>query len=388
MNDKSKSENKSPSEVNSPESLQIAARYVALLGSAPTSFTSVTRALIQAGSKGSAGLASHQRANVNRLIRGPAMQAPLYFAAKLLRQSEFSTLKTFEVSDVLSVYSPSELAALIGLIYFSKKAKAKADADEWGFLGKLIQDRAEIGFLLGNLEKNIGSDIGLLVSAFPAVGMVTFLSHDKGGFKEYRRHLKAKVLTMDCAFEFKKWGCTSVQIAALIVQSIGFGVSFADALCKVPYWDQKPDSELSEDALRIKGAYFGLRRCEPVENFPESVSGTKFMPSSQVVDKLKRRMDEIQESNTKWLFSGREDLTPDSAPLLSGGAPQLSPTEPLADQAPSHAVETPPAAAEDRVLYKDLAPDIQGLISEDEFNALSGEELKQFLHEVSPKEIS
>src|SRR5690606_10304505 len=81
--------------------------------------------------------------------------------------------------------------------------------------------------LIGLREKNIGLSYGILSGSMLFIAFSTILSHDKKGFTEYRRYLKKTSKDVDPEYERKRWGCTSAQIAANIMLSMGFGINLS-----------------------------------------------------------------------------------------------------------------------------------------------------------------
>jgi hypothetical protein len=305
-------------ELNTPESMQNARAYAGLFGEIPSSFTTVLRTLLVEHEKNGGSLSAGGRFAAGRLLRSNSIASPLYFASKIYRPEIFAGPGVFNSNRFMDVYSPFDLAVLIGTIYLYRRAKSVAEADEWAYIIADLQERVDISYQVGQAIPKIGGTIAVLCTAFPTIALATFQRHDKKGFKEYRRHLKSKGRAFDTIFEMRQWECTSVQIAAVFLQILGFGIEFSGnfsrGLLSVPPLQNKLDStayrfplcSLWVDALLKSGAV------------PDMVHRGDFYPQKDALTTLLERVQRIRDGANRhpWLKATKDELTPDSAPEL------------------------------------------------------------------------
>ncbi|MCO6430309.1 MAG: hypothetical protein J5J00_05560 [Deltaproteobacteria bacterium] len=209
----------------SDESAELALKYSRVLGHMPQTFGVAIRGLMSDYANGG-GLSEGTLFQLRRLIKAPTLLASLYFGSKTFFPHLFRADAQKTPSDLIALYDPFCLAAVLSNIYLYKRCKRVCNKEEWRFIAEPLQRNLEIGVRLGSEYKPVGMGPGLMTS-FVFYAFASFLAHDTPGFVDYRRHLKRNELDFDPHYELCHWGCTSVQIASNLLISLGFGVSAA-----------------------------------------------------------------------------------------------------------------------------------------------------------------
>jgi len=68
----------------------------------------------------------------------------------------------------------------------------------------------------------VGLGLGLITRGLRYLAFAPLIRENRKVFKEYRQHLKTIDAPFDSDFEKKAWQCTTVQIAGLILEQMGY----------------------------------------------------------------------------------------------------------------------------------------------------------------------
>ncbi len=394
------------SELRSPESLELAQRVAQLFGYIPATVSATIRSLMLDHLKGAKSTRSNVLFHVQRLYRVPSVKVCLYSLSQAFRHDEFEKCAAFTAEELIDWWLPDQIAAVFGLIYLTKRAKTICSPDEWQFVSSLIQDQANLGLIVGEAIPRIGSASALLVGALPCAALAAIQRQDGKGFKEYRRHLKANGLILDHAYEYQKWGCDSVQIAASLAQMIGLGIPTADSLTKMLHTLFANDEEIVLDALRLPVAYCWITSLNLSGKPPEDLDFERLgelNPDATTIDRMIDLSEKAKAGSTeyRWLEKTKLDIGSALTPKLSmeksvpakkaSAAPESVPVTaaPEPEREPEVAAQVEASASEpdasDELSYSKVLPELREMISEDEFNSMSLEERRQLIGDGSPQ---
>jgi len=313
----------------SPESWEYARGYAGLLGQPPSSFSTVIRGLVQDHLAKREFCSGNPKYFLLRLLKSRSLLAPMHAALCAFDPDEFTKDTKANPEEIVKTFTTFELAYMLALVYLARKAKHICDPDEWEILSKLLNQSANAGYLAGRAIPPIGSTIGLMEGSIRFLGLSTFLKHDMKGFKDYRREVKKKGGDWEELTEYEKWGCNSLQIASVLIQSMGFGIPCANAYI---------------NAFSIQGEVGDLATVEKMKQFKMSsvwrnlmlagISDPKFpLPAKFYPDKgvLTAAMELFKNLESDpalgfWLDKTKDDLPEDGVltpTASSAGAPAL-----------------------------------------------------------------
>lgn len=356
---------------NVGEDLSLARKQAGRFGALPAPIFSATRFLLQDAARGASAPSSNTNAQLLRILRVPSLAVQVYFAAALFKKESLDSSDKLSYLELGHLFPADELAALIGVIYYTRKARTICAPDEWKYLIELIQRHANIGALVGINLSNIGFSSGLLVGALPFIGLAPISLADKKGFQEYRRYLKSRNLGLDPAFELDRWGCSGVQIGALLAQTLGFGIGVAEALLNVA--SEAPSHLIpSSDARKRLRAAFGWIQNLGSDN-EQGDEELSTLGGPPALDSLLSSCDQAKTGGSlyEWLSRTKADLTAASAPQLC--------SKPVSTAAQG----TGNTQAQRRYLYTDLPEPVREVLSEEDFAAMGDDEVEQLLASFS-----
>ncbi len=367
------------------EDFQTALRLAGQIGPTPSSFSSVIRALLSEHQKNASNYSNATRSSLQRLLKGQSIQAPVYYAAHVFKTADLSASKSLSALSLANLFKADELAAVLSVTYLSRRIRSIADAEEWQYIVKHLELHANLGAFVGLASTTLGFSRGLLVGALPSIALGVFHKSEDKGFKEYRRLLKSKNISYDPSFELKKWYCSSVQIASCLMQSVGFGVEIAENFSHV--LEEAGHAKESELELKLRAAHYciqSLATSAKVADDHQKIEALEL--TSEAISGLEKRAGELRESCTgvRWIETGKDDVSPEKTPQLFPEQARSTPAQP--EPASS---EMPPAAAElsapQEYSYETLPPEVQAVISKEDFANLSPQDIAQLITETVQK---
>lgn len=307
-------------EFNTDESWEIARQYFGVLGEIPSSFRVATRTLIVDAEKND-GVATHTTsALVQRLLKGPSLKAAVYFAALTYKPEKVKGVGYISEKELMSFFRTDELAALMSLTYLYKRGKRVCDPEEWKFHSEAIQLSVDYGGVLGVAIPAIGLLLGLLAHGMRDLAVSCFLRHDKSSYKQYRRALKSKGLRFDEVAQMQTWGCTDLQVGAVFLQSLGFGIEFSNSyVLGLTPQSEAPNGDTIGRAF--SAASLWISSLAKSGNEPSGRIDTKFYPLVEPRAQLLEYAATLRSRGSlySWLDKNKEDLSPEKTPQLFRG---------------------------------------------------------------------
>lgn len=315
----------------SAESWEYARGYAGIMGTIPASFSTIIRGLMTDHESGMTKVEGANRYQVIRLVKSPSLFSTLYFACKALTPQIIRRNGYTSEAEIVDSFSPFELAYLIGFSLLLRRAQGLCEDQEFSYIDDDITRNMNIGFLMGRAIPTIGAGCGMIEGTAPTLALCTFLRHDVKGFKEYRRAALKPGSSWDPSAEIKRWGCNSLQIASVIVQTLGFGVNHAQALIA----SREPSSLPDESRLTKDYRMAGVWRESIIKTLapPTSKIEGRYYPSNDALNSALNKYKELVHDRqlAGWLKACKEDL-PDcqtNPQPKSASAPLPSPEEEL-----------------------------------------------------------
>lgn len=192
-------------------------------GKVASNFTEATRTLISAHESGASSASNTVGAShVLRLIQADSIKATYYYFSKQFKPALFEEKRVLTAQDFLDAYAPIDHAVILAFCYLFKNISQKIEKDEWGFVQTPLYEALCTGGNTGLCINEIGLGLGLVNRGIRYLAYAPFLYENRKEFKQYRRHLKSIDKPFDAAFEQEVWRCSSVQIASILLESMGF----------------------------------------------------------------------------------------------------------------------------------------------------------------------
>lgn len=307
------------------QSWEIARAYAQIFRETPVPFTAnFLRALMRDHLKHGQKLGRVGRHVISQILRAPTPRGCFVDVTATYHPKIATDRGSLGLEDYASIYSPYDMAAIVGFLYLFNRARHLCgDGFEETF--RPMVGTLHLGALTGCAIANIGFGTGMISGGIHQMAMTSFYPNDKPGYAEYKRHLQKKDEIFDSEYELARWGCTSTQIGALLLQSSGFGLSVAIAFMTAftRKYDSLPSSGQLAQAMRI--CWMWVDSLRKSGSIPNIVHDGNFYPSQSALHDLLVDANRPVPKNAFWLVSGRNgrlvgSLLDEEPSLASNGA--------------------------------------------------------------------
>lgn len=269
--------------LNDVESWELAKRFAGLFGVTPISFSVCVRTLMKDYQRDKQ-YGDISRFLAVRLMRGPTLSASMARAAAAWRNEYHTT--PLPTEQYLEIFNPYDLAALIGYLYLFKRTKRICETDAVDTLVKAVIHRQHLCMNIGSSISNIGLGCSILVGGMHLVAFGAFLSHDEAGFLEYQKHLQENGVLYDLEYESQVWGCTSTQIASLLLQSFGYGLGIANAFMSAFSRHASIENQPNRIALGMRVCHVWLESLLSTGKIPNITHDGRYYPMPGPLERL------------------------------------------------------------------------------------------------------
>lgn len=283
-----------------------AKEVAALLGQPHRLFTQCVRDLRAIPADGSRKKMLESSAVIT-LFRSESFKTVMYHAAKALYGEDIGN-KPMNGGQLVILFSPDELASVVAATHLHRLTGKKVSPKIWGDLAEEVNFQMQTGILVGTAVPAISRAVGLLMGAVRTIAFSLVASTDESKFKAFRRELVRQDKLFDTAGELQTWGCHHLQVAALVIQSLGYGIPPATGIAA----SEMPTAEDGPVALQWFAARRWIESMLEEEKVPAEFAGeSKFgIPELGKVARLQGDVDDLysQESSICWINQRRGSL--------------------------------------------------------------------------------
>lgn len=297
-----------------------ARKLLEALGRVPPSFTTPVRMLLL-DQRERMSLSPASQFLTTRLLKSPTVKAMFYYLTLALHGDKVSNSAYLSSSDLVRLYEPSAVAAVIAMIYIYKKVSTKgklANTVKWQQLTTTVAEDIELAGHLGKAVPALGIKTCILAGGLRQIIQGAFIMADADLYNRYKNHLNSKGVEFDRVFEEELFGCTHIELAGNALQMLGFGIeaafNFMYAFGEQTQKDPEVNQEAYEyciadewiDALKVNGAQ------------PDRTHLGQYYPTEKDMHKLLYETNEIREKGSEysWLTRTKDDINPSATPQL------------------------------------------------------------------------
>lgn len=169
--------------------------------------------------------AQMSQADFMRLLGGCRLNAGCLLAAAQI-MSDGRKPSAQDVTNALNSLGMGYAAVVIAVNVTTRLFLKSKPPPVWKSLLKEMMSSVEIGYILGSKIPNFGSAGGALMGFADHFGQILLCLDNPKGFKEWRFQMN-RAGKLGRKVEVDLFGCEPYQVAALAIQSLGFGVQTA-----------------------------------------------------------------------------------------------------------------------------------------------------------------
>jgi len=248
-----------------------------------------------------------ESSSIITLFRSESFKTVVFFAARAL-YGESVGMTPINGGQLITLFHPEDLASVIAATHLHRVTSKKVPAKIWDDVADEVNIQMQTGIHVGTEVETIGRPIGLLMGAVRYIAFALVASTDEGSYRAFRRELVRQDKLFDTRGELAIWGCHHLQVAALIVQAMGYGIPPATGIAAYTM----PDVEAGELAQRWFAARRWIESMLEDERVPtEFTAESKFgLADLTKVGRIQRQVDNLytQESSICWINTKRGTL--------------------------------------------------------------------------------
>lgn len=296
-------------------------------------FTHFIRAAQSELQQGTKPLSSPTHQQFARLYRSASVRAILYYALITLDEAPVKKREYVRDSDIYSLISPSDLTALLAIIYLFRRGRTLTKRYEES--ERILQNAqlyADLSLYLGSAIPDLGISACLFGGPLRNLIFLSYLNANRKVFKQYWVDIKRRKVPFDLKMEMEMFRCTHLQVSAVVLQKVGFGAERGKSF--IAGVEAKSHKELKGDALRYMAGLKWLDALILTGGAPDATIGDEFMLEEHAANRLEPQIDKLLRDGSaySWLFKGKKDLNPSRTPQVYFFDLDAKPESPAEDQ--------------------------------------------------------
>lgn len=249
----------------------------------------------------------------------PSLKVVLYEASKVFSSEGLAERGNFELRELIACFNPDLLVNLIGFNYFLRRLKKFISEQPFTEFSARVQKQLEIGYEVGSGVAQIGPERGMLASGIRAVSYGLYMIKDFDEYSKLMNRFAADNKLSDLSLEEERFGCNHLQISAVLMQSMGFGVSASIGIGLGLDVKLEGKISLEEESTLFKLAGMISEQIQMTGSFPrQMMSKAGVTISVDAINRVKEKIEKISREGSKYGFlsSGLKDVTPKLRELL------------------------------------------------------------------------
>ena len=253
---------------------------------------------------------------IARIFRGPNFKSMLYHVTQLTAKDTVQNFQSLSVGDMMDMYRPLDLASLLSSYVIGRMVRKLAPSELMEDIRPHLTRECQVGALVGVAIPNLGYAAGVLWGSLRHLSHALMAMQDPKSYKTFRKAVTGLSPNETAKKEIEIWGCTSSQVASMLLTSLGFGKETAQLLERAGTYQGAITSITEEDLKNFRLAVlwfecFATGKEQPLEKLP-----TKFFPFETDRKKVNTSLAEIKATIPSWLERSGDDISPEKTPLL------------------------------------------------------------------------
>ena len=286
-------------EYNTLGSWQRAREIVGVLGSPQRVVRSCVR-FLQTDFETGTPVRSVSEMLLQSLLRLPSVKACFYYLNLTLFPDKFREGHKPDADSLLLLYGLDGVATTLALLHLYRRAKSNCDSQLWVELSHELHLRAEIGARLGHAIPRIGLSYGFLLATIQPLAHLVMAGLKPDEFSGYRQFLHDQGDLYDYELETYTWGATSLQIAAIMIQSIGLGLPVATTIGQELNSINFYEEDLDPLAIRLRIALSWLRTLIQHSKVPDIKHKGEYYPKEEDLNRLLAVCKELKQDGVQY----------------------------------------------------------------------------------------
>lgn len=322
------------------ESWEIAKRIAQKTGKVSSLFSSCIRAANKVESVVSDADEKEIRAfaayTSNFLLKiSPSLRSVFYFVAKTHHPEAIRAIQKFNVTEMMGIFSPAELASVLGITFLYRKMRKACNQEEWKLLRKKILAHIDIGTSIGKRMQHIGVGNGILIGGLRFLAITAFANYNFKAYQEYKKKSRRPNCIFDMKIETEVFGCNHLQVASYLATELGYvaprsTVSLTFGMDAFHVDPKALSPKLQEQVISWRGAMAYIESYHATGEAPDVSKEYLLTLTTDQRAMMEREIELILNQKDgpaeHWLEKGWNDLPPEIAAALSPNGEKVEET--------------------------------------------------------------
>ncbi len=296
---------------------------------------STIRALLGDDRSNDGQLSAVTKYTLGRICCASNFKAMLYYCTQVVAPEYLSNNKAITVGQLIDLYTPADLSAIMAAFSLGRIIRKRIPAELFEIIRPHLAKEAYVGLMAGLAVPQLGLAPGVLLGTLPHIGHGLMSASDPGVYKRWRKSLKGASLDERTKKEREVWGCTSAQVAAMILIKLGFPTQSAQALALASEYTGPIGTIRDPETRNVRIALVWLECLLTGQKAPKEVIPGDFFPFEGIRAGIDASIKQLSSPEQSWFERSGTDVSPEKTPQLFTPIPSKS-----------AALEVPPQLAE------------------------------------------
>jgi hypothetical protein len=291
--------------------------YASQIGRMPNFFSAAVRLLVADHQKNERALRPVTKYLVSQALRGKKILSMLYYATLQLKPKELEGRKNIRLGELINLYEPYDIAVLYGIYLIYRRALKALDLDHARIRKILphLQEEVQLGGIIGAAIPRIGIGNGVLAGTLHQLAILMISGKCPTAVAEYHQQLHKQHKRIDLQNEVERFGCTSLQVGAVLLTKIGFPRSFIETYLGA----LDPELGMGDTTGMLHQIRYGklwINGLVEKKDQPTDVIPGDYYPLLEANNWMLDEAANIEMGNTAWIERDGTDISEELTPLL------------------------------------------------------------------------
>ncbi len=299
------------------DSWSVAMEISKRLGYVPLAFPVAVRQLISDSKSKSGETRPVTKYQIARIFRGANFKSMLYYITELTADDTLKDKSALTVGDMMDAYRPLDLACLMSCYVIGRMVRKVVPEDLMREIQPHLSRESQVGALVGVAIPALGFSGGLLWGSLRHLAHALMAAKDPSSYKKWRKAITGLSSQACDKQELETWGCTSAQVASMLLTSLGFGKDTAQLVERAGGYQGAITTITETDLKSFRLAVlwfdcFATGKTQPNEKLP-----TTFFPDERDRKRVDARISALKTSpSLSWIERSSADISPQKTPKL------------------------------------------------------------------------
>ncbi len=306
------------------DSWQKAIEYSKRLGYIPLAVPVAIRTLIADSKSKQRVIRPVTKYQLARILRGPNFKSMLYYVSDITSHETVQGASNLSVGGLMDLYPPMDLAALLSCYVSFRLASKSTPKELLNAIRPHLVRESYVGALVGVAIPTLGFSGGLLWGCSRHIAHMLMSSDEPRKYNKWRAMAKETPQSKQSELEIETWGCTSSQVASMVLANMGLGVETACLLDRAGSHRGAVTTIIEGDLQKFRLAVLWFNCFLNQQQQPNEKLAGEMFPFETDRAKVDAALARFDPGNPSWLERSGTDLSPELTPAMFAAATQES----------------------------------------------------------------